>query len=232
MSLGFIILRHVNSYDTDKYWIECYSCIRALYPSSKIMIIDDNSNYIFVSNIFLTNTLVIESEYKGRGELLPYIYYLKHKLFDTAVIIHDSVFIKKHIDFTQHINKSLWDFEHEWDEELHETTLITLLNNWTPLMEHYKSKSWKGCFGAMTVIGYNFLEELNKKYNIHNLIPYINSRSDRMAFERVIAVLIDLESPSKSILGNIHKYIVWGYSYNNYLSNNLDIPVFKIWTGR
>ena len=99
-------------------------------------------------------------------------------------------------------------------------------------MEHYKSKSWKGCFGAMTVIGYNFLEELNKKYNIHNLIPYINSRSDRMAFERVIAVLIDLESPSKSILGNIHKYIVWGYSYNNYLSNNLDIPVFKIWTGR
>ena len=232
MSLGFIILRHVNSYDTDKYWIECYSCIRNLYPSSKIIIIDDNSNYTFVSNIYLINTLVIESEYKGRGELLPYIYYLKNKLFDTAVIIHDSVFIKSYIDFTLYINKSLWDFDHDWNEELHEITLLKLLNNWSPLVDYYNGKTWRGCFGAMTVINHTFLEEINEKYNLYNLIPFIKTRPDRMAFERVLAILIGIEKPSQSILGNIHTYIPWGYKYSSYLSNNLDIPVFKIWTGR
>ena len=38
---GFIILRHVNSKQTDYYWKECYRCIRKLYPTQKIVIIDD-----------------------------------------------------------------------------------------------------------------------------------------------------------------------------------------------
>ena len=198
MSLGFIILRHVNSSETDKYWIESYSCVRTLYPDSKIIIIDDDSNYNFVSNIYLTNTIIVDSEYKGRGELLPYIYYLKHKYFDTAVIIHDSVFIKEYIDFSIYVNKSLWDFDHYWNEELHETTLLKLLDNWPPLVDYYNGKTWKGCFGAMTVINHTFLERLNEKYNLYNLIPFIKTRPDRMAFERVLAVLIGIENPSQS----------------------------------
>ena len=43
-SLGFIILRHVNSELTNKYWVNCYNCIRRHYPENKILIIDDNSN--------------------------------------------------------------------------------------------------------------------------------------------------------------------------------------------
>jgi len=107
MSFGFIILRYVNSEETNKYWIESYVCIRSLYPDSMIIIIDDNSNYIFITKIPLKNTRIIESEFKGAGELLPYIYFLKYRYFDTAVIIHDSVFIKKYIDFTEYKIKFL-----------------------------------------------------------------------------------------------------------------------------
>ena len=99
LSVGFIILRHVNNTHTNQYWIYSYNCIRILYPENDILIIDDNSNYEYITNITLYKTTIINSEFPKRGELLPYYYYLNNKLFDIAVIIHDSVFITKKIDF-------------------------------------------------------------------------------------------------------------------------------------
>ena len=84
-TIGFIILRYVNSEITNKYWIMCYNSIRKYYPENKILIIDDNSNKSFITNEKLYKTLIINSEYPQRGELLPYYYYLYNKLFDTAV---------------------------------------------------------------------------------------------------------------------------------------------------
>ena len=53
MSLGFIIIRHVNSKISDYYWKECYTCIRKFYDNP-IVIIDDSSNKEFLNeNIFL-----------------------------------------------------------------------------------------------------------------------------------------------------------------------------------
>ena len=42
-SIGFIIIRNINSYKTLKYWYTCYKCIRNFYKE-KIVIIDDNSD--------------------------------------------------------------------------------------------------------------------------------------------------------------------------------------------
>ena len=50
MSIGFILLRHVRNETTNRYWMLCYDCIRRYYPLHRIMIIDDNSNYDFVTN--------------------------------------------------------------------------------------------------------------------------------------------------------------------------------------
>ena len=36
---GFIIIRHVNNELSDRYWKECYKCIRRFYDNS---IIDDS----------------------------------------------------------------------------------------------------------------------------------------------------------------------------------------------
>jgi len=103
MTYGFILTRHVNSEITNMYWNHNIKLLRTFYPNSKIIIIDDNSNYIYVKPMFeYKNIEIIQSEYPGRGELLPYIYYLKNKWFDKAIIIHDSVFFHKRFNFDKY----------------------------------------------------------------------------------------------------------------------------------
>lgn len=60
----------------------------------------------------LYNSIIIKSKYPKRGELLPYFYYLKNKLFDKAIILHDSVFINKKLNLKFKKYKFLWEFEH------------------------------------------------------------------------------------------------------------------------
>ena len=45
---GFIITRHVNSEQTNKYWNHCVKLIRTFYPINQIILIDDNSNPNFI----------------------------------------------------------------------------------------------------------------------------------------------------------------------------------------
>ena len=97
---GFIIIRHVNSEKTNKYWNHNIRLIRRFYPFRLIVIIDDNSNYDYVKAEFdYKNIRVVQSEFPGRGELLPYYYFLKYKFFKNAVILHDSVYWDMLIEF-------------------------------------------------------------------------------------------------------------------------------------
>jgi len=252
MSLGFIILRNVICENTNKYWIECYRCIRQFYPRNKILIIDDNSNYKFITYIELENTTIIQSEHKKRGEILPYYYYLQHKLFEKAVILHDSAFIQKYIDFETGVeNKFLWNFLHKWNNVDSEKKLIENLNENDLLLSFYNKKGkWKGCFGCMSVVSHDFLCILDKKYRIiSNLIDKIQCRNDRMSFERIFALVFIYENNvNSSIFGDIHEYInnnnwgyKWKYTYDNYILNKemnisndeiTPLPIVKVWSGR
>lgn len=245
--VGFIILRHVNNSKTNKYWCHCYDCIRKYYPENEIMIIDDNSNSKFlITNKKLYKTTIINSEYAGRGELLPYYYYLHNKLFDTAVIIHDSVFINSYIDFTVDKYKIIWDFEHIWDQIEEETKMIKLFND-KNLLEFYKNKSlWTGCFGGMSIITHDYLSFINSKYDISKLLDHVKTRFNRMSFERVIACLLQCNEKAEILLEDIHAYIagaprkVWGKKSKKIhwhpgwdrLSTLSHLPIIKIWSGR
>ena len=234
ITLGFIILRHVNSELTNKYWIHCYKCVRKYYPENNILIIDDNSDVNFLQNQPLYRTTIINSEYHKRGELLPYYYYLKNKLFDNAVIIHDSVFINKYIDFSVDKYKFIWEFKHIWNDVKDETNLIKVFDD-AELLEFYKNTNlWKGCFGAMTVISHDFLTHINKKYDISKLLDFIKTRQNRCSFERVFACLLQKEHPKQILLGDIHDYCTWQIKFDS--ENNLDkynhLPLIKVWTGR
>jgi hypothetical protein len=237
MSLGFIILRHVRCEKTNKYWIECYKCIRKFYETNTIIIIDDNSDYKYITHIKLTHTIVINSEYKGSGEVLPYIYYLENNLFDTAAILHDSVFIQRYINFSNK-PKFLWHFLHNWDDEKEEERLLKE-SKFDNLLDFYRNKSaWRGCFGAMTVMPYKTLETIDKKYNLKNLTNVINNRDTRKCFERLIGALIISEgfvnTEKCSLFGEIHDFIRYGYSYENYIEDKPRITksIIKIWSGR
>jgi len=229
--LGFIILRHVNNEKTNKYWIGCMNCIRQYYPENKILIIDDNSNYDFITDETLYKTTIINSEYPKRGELLPYYYYLHNKLFDVAVILHDSVFINTYIDFSVDKYKLLWEFEHDWDNIEDEIRIINVLND-SELKEFYENKSlWKGCFGCMSIITHDFLTYIHNKYDISKLLDCILNRDNRCSFERVLACLLQKEAKKETLLGNIHKYGKWGISFEE-IYKYKHLPILKCWTGR
>jgi hypothetical protein len=252
-SYGFIITRHVNSVETNKYWNHCIKCIRRFYPFKKIIVIDDNSDANFLKAEFnYRNVKVIQSEFKGRGELLPYYYYLKNKFFDNAVIIHDSVFFHKRLHFEKLIGTNvlpLWFF---YPDKENVSNTLRIANS-LKYSEIIKSKimrddtvlemphsKWYGCFGAQSFINFNFLNSLESKYKITNMLTTISCRADRCSLERILGCIFFTESPTiltkKSIFGDIMKYHKWGYSFNNY-ENDLKkgrVPraVLKIWTGR
>ena len=92
-TVGFIMLRYVNDPNANCLWMHCYDCIRKFYPENLILIIDDNSKPEYMLSKKLYKTLLLNSEFPQRGEVLPYYYYIQSKLFDIAVIIHDSVFV-------------------------------------------------------------------------------------------------------------------------------------------
>lgn len=230
-NFGFIMLRHVTNKDTNKYWNLSYDCIRKFYPENNILIIDDNSKYKYINNRELYKVTIINSEYPKRGELLPYYYYLKNKLFDTAVIIHDSVFINKHIDFKVNNYKMIWEFEHNWDQEQDEKEMIKIFND-KELFNFYNNKKlWKGCFGGMSIITHEYLTFINSKYNISLLLNKILNRYNRCSFERVIAVLLQKNCLEPSLLGNIMKYCKFGIKFNK-INLLKKLPIIKIWTGR
>jgi len=252
-SYGFIITRHVNSAKTNKYWNHCVKCLRTLYPYRKIVIIDDNSNPDFLKAEFnYKNIEVINSEFKGRGELLPYYYYLKNKFFDNAIIIHDSIFFHKRINFDTIVGHKvlpLWFFYPD-KENIDNTIRISksLKNSLTiqnkvalnDLVIGMKHNKWFGCFGVQSFINHDFLLLIQKKYNITNMISTVTCRLDRCCLERILGFIFYTESPEiigkKSLLGNIMKYHRWGYTYdeyeNDFKQNQIPKVVVKVWTGR
>jgi len=229
--VGFIILRHVNS--PVEFWKTCYDCIRT-YHSNQIVIIDDNSTH--VTDHDLKNTLIVNSEYPGRGELLPYYYYLKNKWFDTAVILHDSVFINKPINFDIRDYMFLWEFNGPKALSLHKESLYQLntFKNKTPL-KLYNSKQFKGCFGGMMIVKHSLLIQINELYEFSSLLPVVKNRNDRKGFERTIACMFQSVSPATSMFGNICRYgkNPFHYSYEDYRKDEkTDLPIIKVWCGR
>lgn len=238
--LGFVILRHINSENTNKYWKEAYYCIRKFYKEP-ILIIDDNSDPNFIDDASineLVNCKIIKGEFPGAGELLGYYYFHKLHPFKKAVIIHDSIFFNKYVDFSKHENfKPIWSFIHNWDDDVGVIYAASYLDNCGEIIRLYLDKSkWNGCFGVMSVIEWDFLNYVNERYNFIDILPKIvKNRKDRMCLERLIPVLFQMHSLQliKPIYCNIHDYCAWGLTYQHYIDNKMaHLPIIKVWTGR
>jgi len=250
---GFIITRHVNSVKTNKYWNHCVKLIRLFYPLNQIIIIDDNSNPEFIKgDNEYPNVIFIQTEYPGRGELLPYIYYLKYKWFPSAVIIHDSLFVHSKIHFELFNTPVLPLWHHNYDKEnlynilriasvlTNNSAILHKLNNNINILGLNGDK-FNLCFGCQTFIKLDFLELLEHKYKITNLLTVVRNRIDRCALERVMGLLFCQEHPKimtvNSLFGDIlTKYRCKFYNFNEYMLdlkfNKLRYPFIKVWTGR
>lgn len=254
---GFIITRHVNSERTNKYWNHSVKLIRTLYPRAKIVIIDDNSNQQFVKADFnYKNIEIVQSEFPGRGELLPYYYYIRNKYFENAIILHDSVFIHKRINFEVLRGEKvmpLWVFEQD-AENLEKTLSIAQNLNYsydisralcikdmkTLVLELPRAK-WYGCFGCQAYINHGFLVSLEKKYRISSLVDAVKTRPDRCCLERILGCIFSRENPrvgiNQGLFGSIFKhYRGFEYTFDDYIDDlqrgRLPARTVKVWTGR
>jgi len=256
---GFIITRHVNSEKTNQYWNLCIKRIRQFYDpvNYKIIVIDDNSELAFLKPFEeYENVEIVQSEFPGRGELLPYYYFYKNHYFDSAIIIHDSVFFQTKINFDKLSDLKVvpfWHFQQNRSEKkLYSITLIEDMKNAGKIKQlllnsdQYSSLklgeiNWKGCFGVQAYIQYDFLTSIQEKYNIFSLLSVVKTRKDRCCLERIMATIFYLEFKElikiNSILGDIYQYFRWNYSFDDYMKDinsgrRPNIPLVKVWSGR
>lgn len=243
MTWGFIMLRHVCNKITDLYWKESYRCIRKVYPTVPVLIVDDSSNRDFLNEDLVTTNceVIYDTDNKGRAELLPYYYFHKLHPFDDAVIIHDSVFIQREVDFSLQPDENvrfLWTFGHQFDHDITHliTDLCIKLPNPGDLLHffHLCKSEWIGCFGVMSVIRWSFLDDTDRRYGglFRRWLPAVKSRENRHALERAFPLIIGREH-QRSVLGDIFGYIRWGVTFTEYLNGDFSqYPVMKVWTSR
>lgn len=247
--LVFMMTRHVNSEVTNKYWIESCGRIRKLWPDVKIVVIDDNSNYDYVTTCAeKENIEIVQSEYPGRGELLPYYYFYKNKYGKKAVIIHDSLFIIKEFNLDIHNVKFISTVPHYWDSPEHEIKMIidSNMENSAELINFYNEnkEKWALSFGVMSIITYEFLEILEIKYKFFNLLGVVKNRFDRICLERIFGLICHYEYPEliydNNIILNLNYYTdintfdayINAINMYGYDLNNIDRPFIKVFTGR
>jgi hypothetical protein len=236
---GFIITRHVNSDKTNRYWNRNVKLIRTFYPKKLIVIIDDNSNSSFLRPFHdYKNLIIVQSEYPGRGELLPYIYYSRNKWFERAVIIHDSVFFHERINFEKFNNIpaiSMWHWHSRFNEcHLENSLRIADSLNFSDVIKvNLHKKNWVGCFGVQSYIRHNFLTLIMNKYNINNLINVVKCRDDRCSLERIFAVIFYLELKlTRSIMGDMTALDMWNRTFDEYIKSSPKAKLVKVFTGR
>lgn len=240
-SLGFVMIRHVRDSLTNEYWQESYRTIRQFYDHP-ILIIDDHSDPQFIqSDLSLVNCQIITSDFIARGELLAYYYFERLHPFDHAVIIHDSVFFTRHVEFDLPATiRFMWFFTHEWDTDLATINLMTWLDDAGPAIRLYTDKiRWVGCFGAMSIIRWDFIHTIAVRHRLFETLgPHLQTRTDRMSVERILAVLAYLNDPNLqpnqcSLWGNIIKNYSFDVEYSYYKAGRLaQYPMAKVFTGR
>ena len=242
--LIFIITRCVQKPEHNRLYQECYRCIRALYDNP-IYIIDDNSNKDHLITIDMSGVEIIQSEFPGAGEILPYYYLYHRKLAKKAIILQDSMFIQQKIDFnTIDDYKFLWYFtSYNTIKEVkgklyHVVSSLPVYEELCDLIFDYK---WSGCFGTCMVITLDFLSEMQEKIGILDIIKDISIRSDRCMLERLLAICAYYMNPKEpseiSILGNIHNQAFrWAFTYEEYLVHCSELRnlshIVKAWNGR
>ncbi len=249
----------MSSAESAMYWKYCIDAVRVHYPKLPIVVIDDNSAPEFLTPALKKEEAILQTQkctfiysiYRKRGELLPYYYYSmsNNEWFENALIIHDSVFITRPLNNLDTVFDILadqgflflWHFDsYMYDDKNDEVRLINLLTGGDDILNtvYIDATQWSGCFGAMSFISYSFLSYLSKTYNLQILLSHIQTRQNRMSFERLIGCTMihawykkkKAESDAAgsttelaemryqkgtSYMGSIHAYCPWGIQFKH-----------------
>jgi hypothetical protein len=250
-STAFIVTTCVRTPTHLNYLKNCISNIRNVYPNMYIYVINDNS-LLDIQVVNGPNIEIITALSSKGGEINPYLFILDQRCkHDKLVYIHDSVFIKRNIDyFINRINEIdfIWyaltainnDTFHAENMEILNNLYIYCSNgkismkNFITILKS-QNKFFYVKFGSMSVFTKKFMEKVDLVTNFKQVSHLFNKRVNRCFFERLLSIL--------------YVYI-YGQDYNFRISlcgnifnspkafSNTDInirtqsPLVKVWQGR
>jgi len=246
-SYVFVILRHLRTAQDNMLWTEAYQSIRTYY-TNRIIIIDDNSQ-VNTFNGSLVNTEVLESEYRGAGEILPYYYFFQYKWADRMIILHDSMSLQRPFRPSELEGEIRFHWHFSMKEKAYHTKIALQFSS---MRQHQgllaflndESSQWRGCFGGAACVSYDAVEHLEKKYGFFStLVLAIKTRKDREAFERMLGAVTFFEKMVEmetcSTFGDIIRYPGAFTENRNKEATarqiqeaNYDTAILKLWRGR
>lgn len=260
---GIVILRCMKKPVHMWYWHTCVHRIRAVHPTMPVVIVDDHSDPdMRAACIPIEGTIphltVIESDLQaGAGEILPLYYMFTKRLFETALVIHDAMFLNQPIPESIALHtpgfRFLWHFSSNFRHE--EATMQTMgaLSSETQkeIMRVYNNGGeWLGCFGTAMYVTLDALDSIETRFSgITKLAATVNTRSMRSGLERVIPLMLMIINDDKSSTTGVYskcEYSVFGdiflnhpmpfkLTFENYMQNTgtfKNRPVVKVWSER
>lgn len=208
--IGFIISRCVKTKEHNFLYKECYNAIRKYHPNVKIVFIDDNTDKAILENYPMTNVEIIQSEYPGAGEYLPYYYLLQRKLFKKAVLMQDSMILQTEIPFDTVGSYKFLFYYTPADMDKPPNYLIEKTKVPNELLSVYTDRKWVGCWGSSIIITYDFLKKIEDEVGILCWKDLINNRDMRISLETAIALVCiylnnDKPPEMNSLCGHVYQ---------------------------
>jgi hypothetical protein len=243
IKIGFVIIRHVNSEKTNTYWQKSYDCIRKFY-NEEIVIIDDNSNQSLITKKELVNCKVVS--YKeiidkpARGELLPYLYFIKNPFCDRMIVLHDSMYVNKYYNFYNikgYYNFTRLFYFHNPAYKVdikHFPQMSKFVNNGDKVFDYHQRNinSLKGTFGICYVIDHIYIKYINDKYNLFKLSEFVDTRNKRQCLERFLSTLFEYDMSIKNQKTILSVFGLIFDNLNKQRQNPNQVYIEKVFTGR
>lgn len=234
----FVIGRYIGDKKHENLCNEAYKSVRKFYDNETIVIVDDNSALKDPFESSYRNVTFYTNEFPKSGELGLYYYF--HKYCEennenhTAVIMHDSMILRRELNVPACDLKFLWFFPNKiYDDKDKIMDLFQCLDNKEALIKTYGTPFWLGCFGVSSIIKYSFLKKIMNKYSFFNLFQVVKDRDHRCALERVFAVICYTElGYIDHVCGNIFSHPGAFLSDYNLVNTNYCPPFYKKWVGR
>ena len=198
--IGFIITRCVKNDKQNILWQDCCTAIKRLHPGIKIIIIDDNSDKSVLKETPMDNVEIIQSEFPGAGEFLPYYYLLTRQLFKKAVIMQDSMILTTRPIPYENVEDFMFLYENQ-DGPADESAWAYLMGATKVPKEMgalIKSGKWRTCWGTCMVVTYDFLKEAEEKVGFMQWKTMVKDRNQRMDLERAMALVCCYLRPNKT----------------------------------
>ena len=214
----FVVLAHVKTPTQDNLWRQSCNSIQKFHPDIPIILIDDHSNYPISIDEY-ENITLLDSEYPGAGELLPYYYFLKYQWAKKMIFLHDSMHLTRaftpeelsgHLKFHWHFTASNYDNKQNIRE------LLAYFHSADELLYYYDNQrqDFYGCFGVTSIIDLPTLKYLEEKYRWTDILKdLIQTREQRMSLERIFGLICFKEElvqkENCSNYGDIHQDYLW-----------------------